>query len=374
MMILSGEKFIVDYLICGDEAQARQNMHDICVEQTVEFPEELITDSDIKDNIIGHIYDFRAVSSHQWLARIGYAIETTAFDMTQLLNVLFGNFSLKPNVRIEQLQMPQAMLTHFYGPRFGINGLRDRLRVFNRPLLCSALKPMGLSAYHLADLAYKMALGGMDFIKDDHGLSNQHFAPFERRVELCATAVARANQETGNHTLYLPNITADGETAIKHAKWAKEMGAGGLLISPGLTGFGTLQRLAQDDAIDLPIMSHPAFLGSFVTSPTNGIAHGVLFGQFMRLAGADASVYPNWGGRFSFTKGECESIVSNCKSKMGAIRAIFPAPGGGITMPRVPELTAVYGCDVIFLMGGGLFRHGPDLVENCRYFRALVEK
>ena len=38
------------------------------------------------------------------------------------------------------------------------------------------------------------------------------------------------------------------------------------------------------------------------------------------------------------------------------------------------ELVSVYERDVIFLIGGGLHRNGPDLAENGRYFRRLVEK
>jgi len=28
---------------------------------------------------------------------------------------------------------------------------------------------------------------------------------------------------------------------------------------------------------------------------------------------------------------------------------------------------------VIFLIGGGLFRHSHDLIANCRYFRQMVD-
>jgi ketosteroid isomerase-like protein len=33
-----------------------------------------------------------------------------------------------------------------------------------------------------------------------------------------------------------------------------------------------------------------------------------------------------------------------------------------------------YGDDVIFLVAGGLYAHGPDLQENARQFRQLAEK
>jgi ribulose-bisphosphate carboxylase large chain len=40
----------------------------------------------------------------------------------------------------------------------------------------------------------------------------------------------------------------------------------------------------------------------------------------------------------------------------------------------MPELAEIYGRDVILLVGGDLFRHGPDLTENCRAFRRLAER
>jgi ribulose-bisphosphate carboxylase large chain len=134
-----------------------------------------------------------------------------------------------------------------------------------------------------------------------------------------------------------------------------------------------MRELADDDSISLPLFTHPALQGSFVTGQ-GGMAHGVIFGQLARLAGADATIFPNFGGRFSFSRDECRKIVQGTLEPMGRIKPIFPAPGGGMSLARVPEMLDTYGQDLIFLIGGGLFKHGPDLVENCRYFRNIVEK
>lgn len=144
------------------------------------------------------------------------------------------------------------------------------------------------------------------------------------------------------------------------------------MVAPGLIGFDLMRELADDDSIALPIMTHPALQGSFVTS-RNGISHGVIFGQLARLAGADATIFPNFGGRFSFSREECMDIAEEASIPMGRLKPIFPAPGGGMSLDRVPEMLETYGQDLIFLIGGGLFKHGPDLVENCRYFRQMVE-
>lgn len=370
---LSGERFCVVYrLAAKDEAEAREKAWDICLEQTVEFPDDLVPDGDIRDHILGRIESFERRDAHHFETVISYAVETSGLELTQLLNVVFGNSSIKPGIRVERLDLPDALLRAFMGPRFGREGLRAWLGVPHRPLLCTALKPMGLPPKELAHLAYQCALGGIDIVKDDHGLADQSFSPFTERVQRCAEAVARANRQTGLNCIYLPNVTGPASRVVENALFAKQAGAGGLLFSPGLAGLNLMQQLADDDRIGLPIMAHPAWQGSFVTGPDNGVSHYALFGQIARLAGADASIFPNYGGRFSFSREDCRRIAEGTTAPMAHIKAIFPAPGGGMSLARVPEMLDLYGRDVIFLIGGGLHRHGPNLVENCRHFHQLV--
>ncbi|MCL4458859.1 MAG: RuBisCO large subunit C-terminal-like domain-containing protein [Chloroflexi bacterium] len=373
-LALSGERFRVVYRLTGDESDARAKAEDICLEQTVEFPSDLVPAGPIRDHIVGRIESFEALGPGHFEAVVSFAIETVGLELTQLISVIFGNISLKPGIRVERLELPERLLQVFKGPRFGREGLRAGLGVPERPLLCTALKPMGLSAKELAQLAYQFALGGIDIIKDDHGLADQPFAPYRERLQRCVEAVERANRETGQKCIYVPNITAPDDEIVEKALFARQTGAGGLLIAPGLTGLDTMRRLADDDRIALPIVSHPAFQGSFVTSPDSGISHYTLFGQMARLAGADASIFPNYGGRFAFNREECRSIAAGTAVSMGHIKPIFPTPGGGMSLSRVPEMLGIYGREVIFLIGGGLHKHGPDLVENCRYFRQLVEE
>jgi len=369
----SGERFSVTYRIFGNEAEARSKAEDICIEQTVEFPADEVPEGVIRDHVFGRVEQFERSDQESFTAVISYAVETVAGELTQFLNVVFGNSSIKPGIRVEHLDLPESLLRGFKGPRFGREGIRRLLKVPQRPLISTALKPMGLSSEELADLAYRFVLGGMDIIKDDHGLSNQSCSPFEERVELCAAAVKRACEKTGQHSIYVANITASHREVLKRARFAKGAGAGGLMAAPGLIGMDLMRELAEDDGIALPIFTHPALLGSYVTS-RNGISHGVIFGQLARLAGADATIFPNFGGRFSFSREECSDIVRGTSSPMGSLKSIFPAPGGGMSIARVPEMLETYGQELIFLIGGDLFKHGPDLVENCRHFRKMVER
>jgi ribulose-bisphosphate carboxylase large chain len=371
--LFSGERFSVSYRLFGNEKESRAKAEDICIEQTVEFPAEEVPEGIIRKHVFGRIESFDSWDAESFKAVISYAVEIAAGELTQFLNVVFGNSSIKPGIRVEHLDLPESLLRGFKGPRFGWEGLRSLLKVSKRPLLCSAIKPMGLSSPELADLAYQFVLGGMDVVKDDHGLTDQGCSRFEERVKRCAEAVQKANRETGQHSIYVANITAPHSEVIKRARFSKKAGAGGLMAAPGLIGMDLMRELADDDSLALPILTHPALQGSFVTGK-GGISHGVIFGQLARLAGADAAIFPNFGGRFSFSREECKEIADATSSPMGHLKPIFPAPGGGMGLDRVPEMIETYGMDLIFLIGGGLFKHGPDLVENCRYFRKIVEK
>jgi ribulose-bisphosphate carboxylase large chain len=371
---LSGERFLVLYRLTGDEETGRAKAADTCLEQTVELAGDLVPAGDIREHVVGRVESFDRLDRDHFQAAISFAVETVGSDLLQLVNVIFGNVSIKPGIRVERIEFPDQWLEIFQGPRFGRKGWRDLLGVSTRPLLCTPLKPMGLSAEELAYLAYQFALGGIDIVKDDHGLADQVFAPFRERVPRCAEAIARANRETGGRCIYMPNITAPDDQLLDNARFAKQQGVGGLLVAPGLTGLDKMRRLADDSRIGLPIMSHPSFLGSFVTSPDSGISHYALLGQIVRLAGADASIFPNYGGRFSFSLDECRRIAEGTCTRMGHIKPSLPTPGGGMSLAHIPEMLEIYGGEVILLIGGDLYRHGSDLVASCRHFRRMVER
>jgi ribulose-bisphosphate carboxylase large chain len=365
---LSGERFFVTYFLAGAQAEARIDAEEICLEQTVElstdpYPAEV--------RFSGQIEDFR-LGDGGYLARISYPLELTDFNLPQLLNVVFGNTSMKAGVRVVDLELSQPLLNAFPGPKFGAPGLRRRLDRPKGALLGTALKPVGFPAEKIAEYAYQFALGGIDVIKDDHNLANQPFAPFRERVERCAEAVERANRQTGRRAIYVPNVTAPQGEITRRANLAQAAGAGGLEVAAGLCGWESLRGLAADPAIQLPIFCHPALLGTYWVSPSSGISLGVVLGQIARLAGADAAILTNYGGRFSTTARDVRDLIDKCSRPLGHFPGILPMPGGGMTLERVGEILEFYGDEVILLISGGLYGLGEDLVENCRRFRSSL--
>lgn len=371
VVAVSGERLLATYRIRGDEATARAMAEAICVEQTVEFPRAYLPAGNIEAEVVGRLEALGPEGPGGCSATLSFAAEVAGGELPQLLNVVWGNVSLFPGVRLVDLVLPEGLLSALGGPRFGRDGLRRRLGVHGRALVATALKPMGLGPDALAAQAAAFIRGGIDIVKDDHGLSDQPFAPWRERVARVAAAVAETNARTGGHALYMPNVSAPHDAVAARAREAKRLGAGGLLVSPGLVGFDAMRSLARDEALDLPILAHPAFLGSLVASDDSGIAHEVLFGTLMRLGGADAAIFPNAGGRFSFPADVCRALARACAAPLGPYPAIFPMPGGGMTLERVPQMLAMYGSDVALLIGGALSAEG-DTEGASRRFAALV--
>ena len=360
-----GERFTVVYRMSAEIETALDMAKKLCVEQTVEFPAEHIECDAIQSDIIGRLEDFGTYHG-EFEAVISYSSQSATNEFAQFFNVVLGNSSLIPGITVMDIYLPDEMQKWFPGPKYGIKGIREKLGAYDRPLTFTALKPMGLPVRSLADEAYKCALGGIDLIKDDHGLMNQPFADYKTRIKTVSEAVNRANAETGGHTMYIPNVSGRVFDIIDRIKYAQDCGAGGIMMSPGLISFDAMQYAAAHT--DLPVVAHPAMSGCFLDKGSGGFDCGFVMGMLMRMCGADFTVFPNFGGRFSLTQQQCLDIADSCRKERDNMPAIFPCPSGGMTFDRLSSMKEFYGNDTVFLMGGGLFTSGPDLTENCRRF------
>jgi ribulose-bisphosphate carboxylase large chain len=334
----------------GEDALAKAK--DIALEQTAEMPAHTVP-TDLR--IVGEVESVERLADQRWRAVITYRPEIVGEDLSQLLNLLFGNVSLKAGILVTDVDIPRAFLSWCPGPALGIAGLRSLCGTPRRPLLCTSIKPMGLSAQRLADLVYRFARGGVDILKDDHGLTNQRTAPFKERVARCQEAVARANAETGGRGLYFPHVTAGPRALAERVAAARDAGCRGVMIHPMLAGLDAVRELAATSG--LAILVHPTMTGAFF-HPDHGIRPEVLLGRLYRLAGADGVIYPNTGGRFPWGEDTCRAINDRLRASWNGVRPAFPVAGGGVDAARVPEWTERYGMDTIFLVGSSLYAQG----------------
>jgi ribulose-bisphosphate carboxylase large chain len=359
------ERILATYRITAPEAESRARAEALAVEQSVEMPLSAIDDRHVLEHIVAKVVDIRPHGAF-FEVDLGIAPETTGNEPAQLMNMLFGNCSLQPEVELLDVQFPRGYEKSFPGPRFGIDGLRKITGAEQRPLTCTALKPQGSSVEHLARLAHTFALAGIDVIKDDHGLANQHFARFEKRVPAVQKAILEANRQTGGHTVYAPTFSGGSIALAEQARIAKECGVRMALIAPMLVGIPAFVEAQVE--LDIPVMAHPAFAGAARIAPP------ALLGKLFRLFGADATIFPNHGGRFSYSRETCIAVANAARKPWVNVKPAIPVPAGGMTVDRIDEMIQDYGRDVMLLIGGGLLAAKDQLLERSREFVRKVAR
>lgn len=354
------------YHISAEPEAIEARAEALAAEQSVEMPPAAITDRYVRDEILARVEHLEPVSPGTFAVTLGIAAATTGPEPGQLMNMLFGNCSLQEDLRLVDVEFPPQILEAFAGPRFGLAGIRDRLQVMDRALTMTALKPQGLAAEALGELCGTFARAGIDIIKDDHGIANQAYSPFAARVRACQRQLRAANAATGRHSIYAPSISGSPRQVAEQLRIAQDEGVGMLLACPMVLGVAAFHELAQFGA-GVPLIAHPALAGA------SRIAAPLLLGRLFRLFGADATVFPNYGGRFSYPPETCLALADAARTPWGKLPASAPVPAGGMSVSRVPEMLEVYGQDTILLIGGALLSAGAALFErSCEFVNAVA--
>jgi ribulose-bisphosphate carboxylase large chain len=355
------------YHVRSDASSIEDRARAIAVEQSVEMPVEAIDEETVLSGIVGRVVGIEEQAPGRFEVRIALAAETVGQDPGQLTNMLFGNTSILDDVVLHDAEIPAELAKSFGGPRHGLDGLRGKVGAGARALTCSALKPQGLPAEKLAALAEQFARGGIDYVKDDHGLADQAYSPFGARVEAIAPALRAVGQATGRAARYVPSLSGDLDAMRRQVAMARQAGIDTVMVAPMIAGLANFHRLVRENA-GLAFFAHPALAGA------SRIAPPLLIGKLFRLFGADAVIFPNHGGRFGYSPKTCQALARAALVDWYGLRPSVPTPAGGMNLERVPEMLDFYGRDTMLLIGGALLAERERLVEATAAFVAAVER
>ncbi|HRP98640.1 MAG TPA: hypothetical protein PL143_20580, partial [Rhodocyclaceae bacterium] len=87
----------------------------IAVEQSIEMPPHAVRNPRVDEHIVGRVEHIAPHDDAHFLVTIGLALETTGCEAGQLMNMLFGNSSLHPDVALVDLAFPPGAAARF-GP------------------------------------------------------------------------------------------------------------------------------------------------------------------------------------------------------------------------------------------------------------------
>ena len=302
-------------------------------------------------------------------------------NMSQILSSIAGNiFGMKAirNLRLEDVYWPKEMIKDFPGPQFGIKGVRDILKIYNRPITATVPKPkIGMYTEEFVDISGKIWIGGIDLIKDDENLTDQSFNKFKDRAEKMFKLRENIEKELGERKGYLINITASYNEMVRRAKLVKDLGGKFAMVDILTSGWAALHSLREElQDFKLAIHAHRAFHAAFTRNRRHGMSMKVV-AEVARLLGVDHIHVGTVVGKLESPLKDVLSLIHICRDEetlrndhyrllpktWNGVKPIFPVSSGGVHPGLIPFITKIFGIDVIIQVGGGVLGHpgGPEM-------------
>ena len=302
--------------------------------------------------------------------------------LSSIAGNIFGMKAVK-NLRLEDIQIPSDILKGFSGPKYGIKGIRKMMKVKDRPLVGTIVKPkLGLKTKDHAELAYEAWVGGCDITKDDENLSSQKFNVFEERLARTLEKANQAESQTGEKKAYLVNVTAETKEMMKRAQLAEDLGCKFIMVDIITEGFGALQTLREAD-FKLALHGHRAMAAAFTRNKKHGISMMTL-ADIIRLIGTDTlhigTVIGKMEGNFNEVteiREEIEQkVVKETKKRLSQdwekIKPVMAVSSGGLHPGHIPYLIKHMGNDIIIQAGGGVHGNKLGTAAGARAMRQAV--
>ncbi|MBN1665330.1 MAG: ribulose 1,5-bisphosphate carboxylase [Deltaproteobacteria bacterium] len=316
------------------------------------------------------------VERRQFILQVAFPAANVEDQLPMLLTATIGNISMVPNFKLLDLRIPRATLDQYNGPKFGTDGWWKVLGLKKgRPLLNNMIKPC--SGYPLevgAELFRQAALGGCDVIKDDELIANMRYNDAVKRVKAYMKIEKEVYEETGEHTIYTVNVTDRLPRMFDLAKRCVDAGVNGMMVNYLAVGPEAMRALADDPAIDVPILAHMDLAGAFYMAPNQGISSPIIFGKISRLCGADAIVLPfSMGGKASYMHDRFMNTVRNLTYPFGGLKPTMPMPSGGITPVNAADIVGACGKDIMIGSGGGIHAHPQGPRAGARALRQAID-
>lgn len=385
---INREKYIIaTYYVAGKrDMDALNYVAALAVEQStgtwLPVPAET---SELREKHIAHVIGIYEVpnfslevpeniSERQFVARIAFPTANFTVQFAMLLTTTIGNISSAGKLKLLDLEFPENWLGELKGPKFGVDGIRDLLKVPKRPLVNNMIKPCaGLSPEKTAELAYEVAVGGTDIIKDDELIADAVYSPVEIRVRKVMEALKKADEEKGEKTLYAVNITDRVDKLKENAYKCLEAGANCLMVNYLTIGLDAVRLLTNDPSINVPILAHPDFTGAVYESPWSGVSVDLIKAKLPRLAGLDMGIILSPYGKFPVLGDKFKQCCMAYLSPLSNIKRTWPMPGGGTHPGHTEELMEQLGNDIIIAAGGAIHGHPMGPTAGSKAFRQAID-
>lgn len=334
---------------------------------------------ELLENHLAKILTDESVLENQTEATLEVAYPVANYDpetdgVTQLMCSLMGgqmDIDVVEGCVLTDIELPPAYKDAFSGPRVGMEEIRERAEVSDRPLLGGIVKPKtGLTVDELEGMVRKMLEGGVDFIKEDEILGNPDICPFDERVERIADVVHEFNEERGREVFYAPCINSDYPYFIDRVKRVEEVGLNAVHINiwAGLPAYRAVRELDVDLALFFQKSGDKVFT---YESHKYNVAWPVVC-HLAREIGADWIHAGMWGGYLSDTKDDLGNLIEILTGE-DDVPATVPSFSCGSHPGLVKTTMENFGTDLMMTLGGAIHGHPSGTRAGARAMRQAMD-
>lgn len=339
------------------------------------------------------VFRIEKVSENEGFVWVAYPVEHfDAKNILQFQSSVLGNIfgmGILTGLYVADISFPHRYQKIFEGPALGLNGIRKYLKVDDRPLVGTIVKPkVGLAPKEFAEVAYKAWVNGLDLVKDDENLVDQDFCRWRERFDLTFEALDRAEKETGEKKVYSVNITDSSlERMLERLDYVKERGHRTVMIDVYIMGLGLVNEVVRE-AKKKKIWIHGHRAGYAAHHRGDFGVNFQIYEKFYRLIGVDQLHVGTGVGKMGdsplevkrlrdvaveFELKELPYLLSLSMEFTPEIKPMFPIASGGLHPGHVDALTVIFGKDVIIQAGGGVHGHPRGTEKGAKAMRAAAE-
>jgi len=375
----SEEHIVATYDLRGEHLQEAAEA--LAVGQSIGNPDirNLHETEELLSNHLAKILTDEETLQTQKRASVTVAYPVANYDpetdgVTQLMCSLMGGQMDVNSVEgcvLKDVELPPAYKNAFAGPRIGMEEIRERAKVTDRPLLGGIIKPKtGLTVDQLAEIVREMLKGGVDFIKEDEILGNPDICPFDERIERIADVLHEHNEETGREVFYAPCINSDYPHYIERVKRVEEVGLNACHINiwSGLPAYRAVRNLD----VDLALFFQKSGDKVFTHESNDYYVDWPVVCQLAREIGADYIHAGMWGGYLSNTREELETlfeILTGDDSKPATVPSLSCGSHPGLVKTTMEN----FGTDLMMALGGAIHGHPDGTRAGARAMRQAMD-
>ncbi len=321
--------------------------------------------------------------------------QTEGLTQLVLTGASAAEYNYTSEVWLSDVVLPPSVMSWFAGPRLGVEGIRERLGVRDRPLLGYIVKSRTRASLPTVLQSCREALiGGADLLVDDLlSTDPDGELAFNMRVPALAALVDEFNTSRvrgQSRVGYIVNVGASNRRAEQYVARAREVKAFGCMVSCFTMGFGNVHELVElihaDEGEPLAVFATNMGSGMMGRNPDEerlvkplsdrrflrtGISEA-LTAKWARLAGADG-VHTGSSGTECFEVAEYAQTHRALRASSDGLRECFAIAEGDMQLEHVAENVLDMGIDVVVETASGMANHPHGVAKGARAFRLFAE-